>query len=167
MLTIIIKFLNNNIFAVSQQLVGDVDIKTKTVHFYVQRNSSFSDFDIIPWELERLNEGGAMNLTSGIFTVPVDGIYHFEFSGLKDSSSSYFYVWLLVNGANVGSAGTSTAGANTGNYESYSLTASLRLKAGDRVNMYNYGDNSVLYENGTYKNHFSGWLVEQDLSPVL
>jgi len=147
-------------------LVGDVDVKTKSVHFYVQRNTTFSTGSaVIPWEVAPLNEGGAMDLGSGIFTVPVDGIYHFEFSGLKDQSANYLWVTLQVNGADIAAAGTSF-GVNTGTYESYSLTASLRLKTGDRVNLYNILA-SVLYETTTHKTHFTGWLVEQDLSPTV
>jgi len=119
----------------------------------------------MPWEYKRLNEGEAMNLANGIFTVPVNGIYHFEFSGIKDESAPYLYVILQVNGTRIGDAGTGF-GNNTGTYESYSLTASLRLKAGDRVNLYNVAD-SVLFDGGATRTHFTGWLVEEDLSPVL
>ncbi len=106
-----------------------------------------------------------MDLGSGIFTVPVDGIYHFEFSGLKADTALYLWVALQVNGLNIAAAGTSND-VNTGTYESYSLTASLRLKTGDRVNLYNILA-SVLYETTTHKTHFTGWLVEQDLSPTV
>jgi len=44
----------------------------------------------------------AMSLADGVFSVPVVGIYHLEFSGLKDSSTAGIYVYLQVNGANVG-----------------------------------------------------------------
>ncbi len=43
-----------------------------------QANSFFNA--VIPFNIEHLNEGGAMDLAAGVFTVPVDGIYHFEFS---------------------------------------------------------------------------------------
>ncbi len=54
------------------------------------------------FEIERLNVGGGMNFKSGIFTVPVSGLYHFEFSGLKsDDNVSWLAVSLEVNGKNV------------------------------------------------------------------
>jgi len=80
-------------FAVTQGLIGSLDIKKKSVHFYVTRQNNVGPSDAIPWEVEHLNEGGAMDLPSGVFTVPVNGIYHFDFSGLKRVS-------LLVDLAN-------------------------------------------------------------------
>lgn len=134
-------------------------VKTKIVHFYVQRNTSFSTNSIIPFELERLNVGGAIDLETGVFTAPVDGIYHFEFSGVKHKSANYFYVFLQLNGDNVGFAMTHQF---TGSYDSVSLTASFRLKTKDLVNMYSYGA-SVLFDDGNQQTHFTGWLAEEDL----
>lgn len=145
-----------------------MDVKTKSIHFYVQRSTNFGVSNaVIPWEVVRLNEGGAMNIASGIFTAPVPGIYHFEYSGVKLNSALYLCVFLQVNGVTIGTAG-SNAGGEPGIYESYSLTASLRLKAGDTVRLYNSLD-GILYEANTvnYKNQFAGWLVEEDLKPVI
>jgi len=150
-------------------MIGDVDVKTKNIHFYVQRSTNFDvDNAVIPWEVTRLNEGGAMNIASGIFTVPVPGIYHFEFSGMKLNSAPFICVFLQVNGATIGTAGSNASGQPAGTYESYSLTASLRLKAGDTVSLYNSND-GILYEAAVvnYKNQFAGWLVEEDLQPVV
>jgi len=74
-----------------------VDLKTKSVHFFAQRNTTFSAAKkVIPFEVSRLNEGGAMDLASGIFTVPVSGIFHFEFSGLRDFNTTDFNINLSV-----------------------------------------------------------------------
>ena len=140
-----------------------MDVLTETVHFYVQRNTSFSTASaIVPFELSRLNEGGAMDLTSGIFTAPVPGIYHFGFSGVSDSSSNGLGIFLQLNGENIGIA---VAGSGVTAFGTLSLTASVRLKANDRVNLYKDGNNGhVLHEYGNYHyTHFTGWLVEEDL----
>jgi len=111
--------------------------------------------------LERLNEGGAFDSGSGIFTVPVPGIYHFDFSAIKSASSSYLHIYLQVNGNFVSRAATDQP--VTGSNDAVSLSTSLRLASGDKVNMCN-GGNGVLLESGNSHNtHFSGWLVEEDL----
>jgi len=146
--------------AVSQDFIGNVDVKTKTVHFYVQRESIFEILNaVIPFELAPVNEGNAFNLTSGIFTVPVTGIYHVQFSAVKSSPVDNLFIFLQVNGVNFGLALTDQL--SQGSRDVVSLSASLRLEAGNRVNL--YLQQGVLYDNIAHYSHFSGWLVEEDL----
>ncbi len=75
------------------------------IHFYVKRNSYFNSAgSVIPFQLARLNEGDAFDLTSGIFTAPVPGVYHFQISGLKPGDSSDLSIFLQLNGNNLGEA---------------------------------------------------------------
>jgi len=144
--------------AVSQELIGNLEVKTNTFHFYVQKSSSPRTAAVIPFEFAHLNEGNAFELASGTFTASVSGIYHFQFSGVKDTAFNSCAVYLQVNGNHIG-----MAIATGQSYVTASLSASLRLKAGDKVLLYNEGG-SVLHDN--YREgwtHFSGWLVEEDL----
>ena len=74
--------------------VGVVDVKSSPVYFHVQRNSTYTlNGTTIPFEIERLNIGGGMNINSGIFTAPKTGIYFFSTSKniLPDSNQQNFH----------------------------------------------------------------------------
>ena len=101
-------------------------------------------------------------MASGIFTVPVPGIYHFDFSATKDRSADHLSIFFLVNGASIGRAYTNQYGVGTEN--AVVLSASLQLAAGDRVNLFfDNVWNNVLYDDGAHRTHFVGWLVEEYL----
>jgi len=136
-----------------------VDVKSKSVHFTVQRTSSNFDLEnaVIPFDIERLNVGGAMNMATGVFVAPVNGIYHFEFNGMKYVDSTAIFVFLQVNGDNIGSA----YATNLPNYLGLSgISASLKLKSGDQVRLFK--TTGTLHEWLQYT-FFTGWLVEEDL----
>ena len=66
-----------------EKWIGHADIKSEPVYFYVQRNGPFSATNVaIPFDVERVNIGNVMELTSGIFTAPRTGTYFFSFSGM-------------------------------------------------------------------------------------
>ncbi|EFX74254.1 hypothetical protein DAPPUDRAFT_252097 [Daphnia pulex] len=92
-----------------QKWIGYADVKSAPVHFYVQRNSSFFPTGTpITFDRVWVNEGNAMNVTSGIFTAPNAGTYFFSFTGLAsypaNNGTSWLDVTLYLNGHSIGKA---------------------------------------------------------------
>jgi hypothetical protein len=153
-------------------------VKSTPVHFYVQRNSSFSPAGTpIPFELARVNEGNAMNLTSGIFTAPRPGIYFFSFTGNAVLSISSYpsYVKLGVglylnylNGAGLIGTGLVEESNNGPNHETpLTLQSTLNLKSGDQVwvamNNIGGGESAYLGDSSGHYNHFTGFMLQEEI----
>ena len=144
-------------------------------YFYVQRNTPFYTTNVaIPFEIVRLNIGGAFDLSSGIFTAPRSGTYFFSFIGfpvfLESSSIVQIIVGLFLNGNQIG-VGESQQQANslTAENEQFSLQSTLNLKAGDKIWLEiirTSGAGEFLFDAGGW-NHFSGWLLEEEFSMSL
>jgi hypothetical protein len=161
------------LFTDKQKWIGYADVKSAPVHFYVQRESDFYTTNTpIPFDLALVNEGNAMDLTSGIFTAPRPGIYFFSFTGLvrlSDSSHASFYSSLFLNG---NSMGTSTVEENNGPVDQVSpltLQSTLNLKKGDQVwvGIYYTGSSSYLYDDGWHNTHFTGFMLEEQIRESL
>jgi hypothetical protein len=140
------------------------------VHFYVQRNDHFSTFGTpIPFDLEKVNEGNAMDLTSGIFTAPRPGIYFFSYTGLAQfpasSSAVYLGVALYLNGDYIGVGYVSEGNTIAGQLSPLTLQSTLNLKNGDQVwvaiNWQSPG--AFLWDSGAHHNHFTGFMLQEEI----
>ena len=142
-------------------MIGFKDVKTSTgVHFEVARNTSFtgSALKVIPWEIERLNIGGAMNLKTGVFIAPVNGRYQFSFNG-RAASPGNNYVVIRVNGLNGYAIGMAYQFAQNGILP---LMTTANLKKGDTVDA--FLNSGLLFDNSDNFTRFSGILLEEDLN---
>lgn len=140
-----------------------LDVKSSPVYFYTQRSTSYARTDSnIPFEVERLNIGGAMNVTSGTFIAPKPGTYHFSLSGINDAAKSgAFYASLQLNGVNVGRC-TACPNQVGVSWFTYALGSNLKLNKGDRITLFLIlGE---LYDDHNLYTHFTGWMLEEDLS---
>lgn len=125
----------------------------------------------IPFEIEKLNIGNAMNLSSGVFTAPRSGNYFFSFSGLayfpKAQIRSYLEVSLSLNGGTIASAYSDENPSSNHGYETLTLQTAVHLKAGDWVGLYtSWAANSQLYNDNEFNppnTHFTGWLLQEDI----
>ncbi len=128
---------NSFLFTDKQKWIGYADVKSAPVHFYVQRESHFSTKNTpIPFELAVVNEGNAMDLTSGKFTAPQPGIYFFSFAGvghLNDSPPAWFYSFLYLNGNSIGSSLVYELNRPVSQRSPFTVQSTLNLKKGDQL----------------------------------
>jgi hypothetical protein len=153
-----------------QTWIGFEDVKSSSVYFYVQRDTDYYQNGAIPYDVEKLNAGGAMNLQTGIFTTPRPGKYFFSVSGKAGipASSTWipFRINLYKNSEYVGFCFSDESG-NTGfQYETFSLESTLDLRKGDTIWLKITDQGPGVFLRGSGSFHFTGWLLEEDIFPL-
>ncbi len=150
-------------------------MKSSSTYFYGQRSTVFNQTNTpIPFDIVRLNEGGAFNGATGIFTAPANGKYFFSFAGLAyipvTSSSHYLGISLYLNSGEIGKAFTEESGSNTARERvSLTLQSTLYLKKGDQIclKILLQTTGTLLTDDGNHFSHFNGFLLEEDISQSL
>ncbi len=150
-------------------------MKSSSTYFYGQRSTDFDQTNTpIPFDVVRLNEGGAFNGATGIFTVPTNGKYFFSFAGLASfpvtSSSHHLGISLYVNSDEIGKAFIEEAGNNpTSERVPLTLQSTLYLKKGDQIclKILLQTTGTLLTDDGNHFSHFNGFLLEEDISQSL
>lgn len=138
----------------------------------MQNGANFNQTKVpIPFDQEILNVGSAINSTSGIFTAPRTGNYYFSVSGIAyipvwTTGLPYFHIGLYLNGGRTGVADAfgDELAAEGGQHETFSLSTTLNLQAGDQIWLEIYGMSPGVYMNGNGYTHFNGWLLQENLS---
>ena len=123
---------------------------SKKVHFDVQRLSRLTTGSTMTFDIATVNAGANMNISSGLFTAPVPGNYHFTFFGPKNT------MFMLTNDGFRWQ--TQTATNSIGNF--FVSNYSVRMIRGDTANV--YPTNLELAPNSP-PIRFSGWLVEDKI----
>lgn len=147
--------------------MGYLDVKNNTelvkkeqgVHFYAHKGcKSSNDIGVIPFNLVKINLGGGFNSSNGVFTAPKPGIYNFMFNAIKeDLTMERLAIYLRVNGVGKGETATPS-----GIFPySASLHTMLKLKKGDRVDLYKTSGLLACNINDP-NSHFSGSLLVED-----
>jgi len=102
--------------------------------------------------------GGGFNSSKGVFTAPKPGTYKFMFNAIKEATTiEALNVFLRING--VGKA----EGITPSGFSPHSIVvhAVLKLKKGDRVDLYKTGGRLGCNTNDP-NSHFSGSLLVED-----
>ncbi len=162
-----------------QKWIGYADVKSHPTYFYVQKTGSFPTLGLpIPFELERLNIGKAIDVKTGVFTARRKGVYFFAFKGLSKitatsglgvstttATSGYVDVALMMNGVQVGKASSNCGSEDCKNQrETLSLQSTIELKQGDRVWLQIEATHGAYLQDDDYT-HFYGWMLQEALSP--
>jgi hypothetical protein len=122
-----------------------------------------------------VNEGNAMDLTSGKFTAPRPGIYFFSFTGVAYLSSLSsrvdFDSNLYLNGNQIGRSHVVEGNPPVNQLNPFTLQSTLNLKNGDQVWVtiwYTSSSSSSLFDSSNvHFTHFTGFMLEEEIAASL
>ncbi|XP_057377829.1 uncharacterized protein LOC130699601 [Daphnia carinata] len=151
-----------------QTWIGYVDVKSLPTYFSVQKNQLFRTPGVaIPFEIEKVNIGNSMNLKTGIFTAPRDGIYFFSFNGLVSSlpnvnESGHLGVSLFLNAIQVTKSYQYEDNVTMLSDRPLTLQTTLKLKANDRVWLQiGLGPTNSLFDDYNGYVRFTGFMLDE------
>lgn len=106
----------------------------------------------------RFNNGNSYNTTTGRFTAPKTGYYHFSFSVLVNTTGpGYTRVYWNINGSTGSQWGDTLEGLGGATWGSAAMSTTVFLNAGDYVSVRNGGNNTYGTSYGHFAGHYLGY----------
>ena len=120
----------------------DTTLANPRIGFSSSQNAGFTLSNVVGYTLTfgnpSFNDGNGLNTTTGVFTAPSAGVYHFDCywgnTPTPTFSGAFLYMYLTVNGANVRAMSSSVT--NGVSFNRQSEGADLKLAAGDQVKVF-------------------------------
>ena len=117
-----------------------------------------TDYQTIVFENDNINEGGHYNVTTGLYTAPVAGIYQF-ISNIRSMPKANFF--LLVDGSTYINPKENYDGENMLDGEAEGASMIVRLQAGQTVYVTTGSEPYTVYTSGVHT-WFGGYLLFPD-----
>lgn len=106
----------------------------------------------------RHNVGNHFSTSTGRFTAPVAGVYHFTFHTIYYSTISNGSVQLFKNGSGLAGTHTHFSSNQSSVWNHVVIATTVSLNANDYIEPYNSSGSAVTLHGGTW-NHFAGYLL--------
>ena len=106
----------------------------------------------------RHNVGNHFSTSTGRFTAPVAGIYHFTFHTIFFNAISNGSMYLLKNGSALAGTHTHFSQAENSVWNTVRIATTIALNANDYVEPYNGGSSTAIYHGQSW-NAFAGYLL--------
>jgi hypothetical protein len=156
---------------VNEMSIGYVDVKTEPIAFYAQSTKILTAATAdtsIGYDVMQLNDGIAMDVTTGLFTAPRPGTYVFGFSGVDLAGGVDMVINIYKNDKLkltkelIGSGGP----VGPANHGTAAIPFVLHLEAGDTIRVFIADVSGTLYSDPSRPmTHFTGFLLEEDIFP--
>lgn len=140
-------------------MIGYVNVKSSAVYFYAQRVGIYDIVNTgIPFNKIVINEGNALDISTGVFGAPAPGKYFFAYSGLCWNNVAKIQLHTKTTTPTWSKIGDSHCTA----FNTLSIQSTLQLAKGDQVRIFLLEGKT--HDDGNNFTNYVGWLLEEDIN---